>query len=44
MADLTESQVATLPDGRRVDVYSLTYGRARLAVAQPSSPIYDDVW
>lgn len=35
----------TLPDGRWLVVYPLTYGRARLTVsAEPGATFYDDGW
>lgn len=33
-----------LPDGRRLEVIALTYGRARLCVGPPDKPIYDNMW
>jgi hypothetical protein len=37
----------TLPDGRELHVYPLTYGRARLGITKPAPFAmhgYDDVW
>ena len=33
-----------LPDGRRIDVVPLTFGRARIGVGMPDGGAYDDVW
>lgn len=34
-----------LPDGRRIDVYPITFGRARVGIApRIDSPGYDDVF
>ncbi len=42
--DPTSYGLRELPDGRRLEVIDLTFGRARLCIGPPDEPVYDDGW
>lgn len=44
MADSSILAERQLPDGRVLQVFRLTFGRARLGIGQADSGCYDDEW